>query len=88
MEALKKIHQETGITNQAIKITGSKLGQRGIINVSDKLAGKDLIVEEAGDLTQRDLEELQMLLERDETGMIVVLIDNPFQIEESMRRMR
>lgn len=82
VEALKKIHQETGITNQAIKITGSKLGQRGIINVSDKLAGKDLIVEEAGDLTQRDLEELQMLLERDETGMIVVLIDNPFQIEE------
>ena len=82
VEVLKKIHQKTGVNNQVIKISGSKLSRRGIFNVSDKLAGKDLIVEEAGDLSQEDLEELQMLLERDETGMIVVLIDNPFQMKE------
>ncbi len=82
VEVLKKIHQKTGVNNQVIKISGSKLSRRGIFNVSDKLAGKDLIVEEAGDLRQEDLEELQMLLERDETGMIVVLIDNPFQMQE------
>ena len=82
VEMLKKVHQETGVNNQVIKISGSKLSKRGIFNVSDKLAGKDLIVEEAGDLTPKDLEELQMLLERDETGVIVVLIDNPYQIEE------
>lgn len=82
VEMLKKIHLETGVNNQVIKISGSKLSRKGIFNVSDKLAGKDLIVEEAGDLRQEDLEELQMLLERDETGMIVVLIDNPYQIEE------
>lgn len=82
VEELKKVHQETGVDNAVIKISGSKLSRRGIFNVSDKLSGKDLIVEEAGDLTQRDLEELQMLLERDETGMIVVLIDNPHQIIE------
>lgn len=82
VEMLKKIHQETGVNNQVIKISGSKLSRKGIFNVSDKLAGKDLIVEEAGDLRQEDLEELQMLLERDETGMIVVLIDNPYQMEE------
>ena len=82
VEELKKVHQETGVNNSVIKISGSKLSKRGVINVSDKLAGKDLIVEEAGDLNQKDLEELQMLLERDETGMIVVLIDNPLQIEQ------
>lgn len=82
VKALKKVHQETGVSNSVIKISGSKLSKKGIINVSDKLAGKDLIVEGAGDLTQRDLEELQMLLERDETGMIVVLIDNPSRIED------
>lgn len=82
VEVLKKIHQKTGVNNQVIKISGSKLSRRGVFNVSDKLAGKDLIVEEAGDLRQEDLEELQMLLERDETGMIVVLIDNPFQMQE------
>lgn len=82
IEVLKGIHQKTGVNNQVIKISGSKLSNRGVFNVSDKLAGKDLIVEEAGDLRQEDLEELQMLLERDETGMIVVLIDNPYQMEE------
>jgi len=82
VEELKKVHQETGVNNAVIKISGRKLSKRGIFNVSDKLSGKDLIVEEAGDLTQRDLEELQMLLERDETGMIVVLIDTPHQIVE------
>ncbi len=82
VEELKKVHQETGVNNAVIKISGSKLSKRGVFNVSDKLSGKDLIVEEAGDLTQRDLEELQMLLERDETGMIVVLIDTPHQIAE------
>lgn len=80
--SLKKIHQETGVNNQVIKITGSKLSKRGVFNVSDKLAGKDLIIEEAGDLAQADLEQLQMLMERDETGMIVVLIDNPLQLRE------
>lgn len=82
VEELKKVHQETGMNNAVIKISGSKLSKRGVFNVSDKLSGKDLIVEEAGDLTQKDLEELQMLLERDETGMIVVLIDTPHQIAE------
>ena len=48
VEVLKKIHQKTGVNNQVIKISGSKLSRRGIFNVSDKLAGKDLIVEEAG----------------------------------------
>ena len=86
VEVLKKIHEETGIHNQVIKISGSRLSSRGVFNVSDKLAGKDLIVEEAGDLVQQDLEELQMLLERDETGMIVVLIDNPLQMEELHRQ--
>ncbi len=82
VEVLKKIHQKTGVNNQVIKITGSKLSKKGVFNVSDKLAGKDLIIEEAGDLSQEDLEELQMLLERDETGMVAVLIDNPYQIDE------
>ena len=53
VEELKKVHQETGVNNAVIKISGRKLSKRGIFNVSDKLSGKDLIVEEAGDLTQR-----------------------------------
>ncbi len=86
VDALKKIHMENGASNQVLKITGSKLNKRGIKNVADKVAGKDLIIEEAGDLTREELEELQKLIVKDQTGLLVVLIDNPRQMEELHRQ--
>ena len=80
-DALRKIHEQTGSINQVIKITGSKLSRRGVLASAEKLAGRDLIIDEAGDLNEADLEELKELMEQDETGMIVVLIDNPRQME-------
>jgi len=82
VDALKQIHLECGSKNQVIKISGSKLSQKGIWNVADKLAGKDLIIEDAGDMPKEELEDLQNLIEADTSGMIVVLIDNPRQMEE------
>ena len=82
IDALKKIHKELGCNNQVVKISAEKLNQRGLMNIADKLAGKDLIVEEAGDLQENEIESLQKLISRDETGMIIVLIDNPFQMEQ------
>lgn len=81
VEALKQIHKENGVKNPVAKITGSKLSKRGILASADKLSGKDLVIEEAGDLTQEALKELNELMERDASGMIVVLIDNPKQME-------
>ena len=77
-----KIHNELGCNNQVVKISAGKLNQRGLMTIADKLAGKDLIVEEAGDLQENELEALQKLISRDETGMIIVLIDNPYQMEQ------
>lgn len=82
IDALKKIHNELGCNNQVVKISAGKLNQRGLMTIADKLAGKDLIVEEAGDLKENELEALQKLISRDETGMIIVLIDNPYQMEQ------
>lgn len=82
IEALKQIHLETGIKNQVLKINGDRLAKRGIFDSADKLAGKDLIVEEAGNLTEHALYELNDLMEKDDTGMIVVLIDKPERMEE------
>ena len=82
IDALKKIHNELGCSNQVVKISAGKLNQRGLMTIADKLAGKDLIVEEAGDLQENELEALQKLISRDETGMIIVLIDNPYQMEQ------
>lgn len=81
VDALKKIHREFGITNQAAKITGEKLNKRGVLALADKLVGKDLIIEYAGDMRDDILEELDQLMARDETGMNVVLIDNQEQLE-------
>lgn len=85
VEALKQIHNETGIKNPVAKITGEKLSRRGVLTSAEKLAGKDLVIEEAGDLTSEALEELYELMNHDTSGMIVVLIDNPKQMENLHR---
>ena len=82
VKTLKRIHQETGAKNQAAKITGARLNNRGIFTLSDKLTGKDLIIEQAGDMNEPILQELNQLMARDETGMSVVLIDTAERLEE------
>lgn len=78
---LKRIRRESGVKNPVIKITGSKLNKRGVLASAEKLAGKDLMIEEAGDLSVETIEELEQLMSRDHTGMRVVLIDNPKQMK-------
>ena len=85
IEALRKIHKETGVKNQAAKISGEKLNRRGVFTLADKLTGKDLIIENAGDMTEAILQELNQLMARDETGMNVVLIDTAKRLEELHR---
>ncbi len=85
VEALKKIHHETGANNQVAKITGDKLNRRGIFTISDKIIGRDLIIEQAGDMSDAILQELNQLMARDETGMNIVLIDTAERLEELHR---
>lgn len=82
LEALKKIHRELGYKNPVAKISSEKLNKRGISPVVAKLAGKDLVIEHAAGLTDAVQNELDELMERDKTGMIVVLIDTPEHLEE------
>ncbi len=79
--ALKQIHKETGVKNPVAKITGSKLNKRGVLASKEKLEGKDLIIEEAGDMTAEMLKELEKLMVQDTSGIRVILIDNPKQME-------
>ncbi len=81
IQTLKQIQKETGIKNPVAKITGSKLNKRGILACADKLRGKDLMIEEAGDLTAQMLGELESLMTHDTSGMRIILIDNPKQME-------
>lgn len=81
VDTLKKIQKETGVKNPVAKITGSKLNKIGILASLSKLSGKDLMIEEAGDLSPEMVQELETLMARDQTGMRVILIDNPKQME-------
>ena len=81
LESLKKIHRELGTKNPVAKISGENLNKKGIFAVADRLAGKDLVVERAGDLDRITIGELSELMEQDNTGMIVVLIDTPVRME-------
>ncbi|MBQ5660411.1 MAG: hypothetical protein IIV18_03615, partial [Lachnospiraceae bacterium] len=82
IEALKKIHRELGYKNPVAKISSEKLNKRGIRAVADKLAGKDLVIEHAAGLTAAVQNELDDLMEKDKSGMIVVLIDTPENLEK------
>lgn len=86
LSALKQIHRELGSKHPVAKISGSKLNSRGIMAVAPKLAGRDLVVEEAGDLSRGVLDELNEFMAQDQGGTIVVLIDNPRQMEELHRQ--
>lgn len=81
LETLKQIQKESGVKNPVAKITGSKLNKRGILACADKLAGKDLLIEEAGDLSAEMLGELEKMMTQDTSGMRIILIDNPKQMK-------
>ncbi len=80
VQTLKQIQAETGVKNPVVKITGSKMNKKGFLASADKLAGKDLVIEEAGDLSQEMLKELDQMMSQDITGMCIILIDNPKQM--------
>ena len=81
LQTLKQIQKETGIKNPVAKISGSKLNKKGVLSSMGKISGKDLIVEEAGDLNLEMQKELELVMSRDITGMRIILIDNPRQLE-------
>lgn len=79
---LKLMHQHTGSANQVAKVTAERLNGMGIAASRDKLAGRDLIVEEAGDLSAASMKELIQMIEEEPDKRVVVLIDNPMQLKK------
>lgn len=82
VEELKKLHKKLGTKNPVAKISSDKLNRKGISAVAAKLAGKDLVIENAAGLTDALQNELDELMEKDKSGMIVVLIDTKKQLKE------
>lgn len=80
VDLLKEIHQVLQCKHPVAKISGQKLNQKGILASASKLAGKDLVIEEAGDLSDEMLEELNQLLGQNYHQMVVMMVDNSRQL--------
>ncbi len=81
LELLKQTQRETGIKAPVAKISGSRLNNKGILSSADKLSGKILLIEEAGDLSPAMVDELERLLEEKAGDIRVILIDNARQLD-------
>ena len=79
---LKLMHEHTGSENKVAKIGADKLNAMGVMASEDKLAGKDLIVTEAGDLSVVSVQEIIKLIHKDPDSRVVILIDNPIQLKK------
>lgn len=81
LELLKQNQRETGVKSPVAKISGSRLNNKGILSSADKLSGKILLIEEAGDLSPAMVDELERLLEEKAGDIRVILIDNARQLD-------
>ena len=85
--ALKKMHKDTGTpVNKIAKISGEKLNERGVENSMEMLAGKDLIIDHAGQLNVEQIDELSREIAKPDCPFVVVLIDTAPGIRKLLER--
>ncbi len=83
---LRAVHAATGIGNSAAKIRAERLNVRGVAASAEKISGKDLIIEEAGDLSDQSIRELLDLIRQDAGVRTILLVDNPLQLSRLANR--
>ncbi len=77
---LKTIYNETTAKNKVAKIKASKLNQTGLKAIESKLSGMDLLIEEAGDLSDEVIADIIEQVQKSEFDRYILLIDNPIRI--------
>lgn len=82
VKLLKLMHEHTGSKNKVAKIKAGKLNEIGMKVSREKLVEKDLVVEQAGDLTFDTIEGIINLIKDEPESRVVILIDNPMQIRK------
>ena len=83
MESIRKLHERLGTeAGRAARVSADRLNERGIAATFAKLAGRDLIVENASLLAIDTVEDLaQELREKDEDN-VIVLVDTASGIQK------
>lgn len=83
VSAIRKVNELTGKKRPVVKIKARKLNIRGVMASADKIAGKDLLIEEAGDLNKKIVEELVTLIQRKE--QTIVFSDTPMRVSRFLK---
>ena len=87
MEMIHDAHVSMGTQEvQTAKVTGSKLNSRGMKACLERLSGRDLIILEAGDLSDELLAELVEEAAAPGEDAIVILSDTPVRLRELVAR--
>lgn len=77
VDELKLVHAERDISNGAVKTTGEKLMEKGLsAKAVSKIAGKDFVIEHAGELEGDVADALYEFLTGEGKNTNVILIDN------------
>ena len=78
IEELKAIHEENGIRHASTKTTADKINAIGFTeSVINKIRGKDLVIEKAGELDDDVIESIYRFIKTDKSGTIIIMIDTP-----------
>lgn len=80
IQTLKNIHKKNDVKKPVIKITGERINKKGFLQSRQQLMGKDLIIENAGDMTLSNLNDLKNWMLDVDTDSTVILVDNPRQV--------
>ncbi len=75
VDEIKYFHEKYGYTFKVVKSNSEKLNERGFAAFRSKIAGKDLIIEEAGALRYEVLDEISAYMDEIEDSCSVVLVD-------------
>lgn len=82
---IKVLQDETGHPNNKIgKIQGEALNKKDIGQLLRKVAGGCLIIEQAGELSRESILTLSLLLEQDNSGILIILEDTSKGIKKTL----
>lgn len=84
IKALKKESQRKDVTIGSID--AEKLNQKDPAKLLEKVAGGCLVIEQAGEITREAAIKLSLLLENDDTGILVILEDTRLGLEEALKK--
>lgn len=76
LDEIKYFHDKYGYSFKVVKTTAAKLNEKGLEVFKDKIKGKDLVIEDAGELSFSVADQLAEYIKAREDAASVILVDS------------